>query len=152
MRDIRIKSDACHAPLYHEVKHKVDPFHLLPSSQRLQYFHALSCSSLKISYLIPGLFYCHNTGIQPSPSRLTLDSCDFLWTTQSAASRSRSRVRCYWVATRAVGRLDKEIAGSQAVIKDVVDSGHSENIPTKLRRLARALADLVAYSVHLCHL
>ena len=68
-----------------------------------------------------------------------------------AASRSRSRLRCYWAATRAVDRLDKEIAGSQAVIKDVVDSGHSENIP-KLRRLARALANLVAYSVHLCYL
>ena len=63
MRDIRIKSDAYHAPL----KREVDPFHLLPSSQRLQYLHALSCSSLKISYLIPGLFYCHNTGTQTQP-------------------------------------------------------------------------------------
>ena len=68
-----------------------------------------------------------------------------------AASKSRSRLGCYWVATRAVDRLDKEVAGSQAVIKDVVDSGYSENIP-KLRRLARALANLVAYSDHLCHL
>ena len=57
---------------------------------------------------------------------------------RGAASRSRSRLRCYWVATRAVDRLDIEIAGLHAVIKDVVDSGHSENIP-KLRRLARAL-------------
>ena len=54
-----------------------------------------------------------------------------------AASRSRSRLRCHWVAIRAVDRLDKEIAGSQAVIEDVADSGHSENI-SKLRRLARA--------------
>ena len=67
-----------------------------------------------------------------------------------AASRSCSRLRCYWVATRAVDRLDKEIAGSQAVIKDVVDSGHPGNI-LQLRRLARALVDLVVYSVHLGH-
>ena len=64
MRDIRIKSDAYHAPLYHEVKREVDPFHLLSSSQRLQYFHAPSCSSLKLTPLIPGLFYCYNAGTQ----------------------------------------------------------------------------------------
>ena len=70
LKGMRIKSDAYHAPLYHEVKREVDP---LPSSQRLQYFRALSFSSLEISPLIPGLSYYHNAGTKASPSRLTLD-------------------------------------------------------------------------------
>jgi hypothetical protein len=63
-----------------------------------------------------------------------------------AVSRSRSRLRCYWVAACSIDGLDKEIAGPQAVIKDVVDSCHSDTmyIP-KLRWPARALGSVVAF-------
>ncbi|KIJ97757.1 hypothetical protein K443DRAFT_105176, partial [Laccaria amethystina LaAM-08-1] len=66
-----------------------------------------------------------------SPSRLTLDWLGPFMNYGCAVSRSRSRLRCYWVA---------------ALIKDVVDSCHSDTmyIP-KLRWPARALGSVVAF-------
>ncbi|EDR02143.1 uncharacterized protein LACBIDRAFT_310081 [Laccaria bicolor S238N-H82] len=86
----------------------------------------------------PGLFYCHNTGTQASTERLMLDSLGPFTNYGCAASRSRSRLGCYWVAARAIEGLDKEIAVPQAVIKDVVDSCHSDMMYIhKLRRPCR---------------
>ena len=57
----------------------------------------------------------------------------------------------------AVDRLDKEIAGSQAVIKDVVDSGHSENIPqvasacTRTCRPCTIFSPSLPFVAHLGH-
>ena len=129
MRDIHIKLDAYHAPLYHKVKREVDPFHLLPSRQWLQYIlsrtkllQSQDLTSHSWSILLP------RHGTQHSPSHLMLDWLGPSMNYGGVAVRSCGWLRCYWVATQAVDRLDKEIAGSQAVIKDVVDSGHFETM------------------------
>lgn len=114
----------------------------------------LSCITPLQSHLsCPGLFCCHNTGTQASPERLMLDSLGLFTNYRCATSRFRSRLGCYWVAARAIEGLDKEIAVPQAVIKDVVDSCHSDTMYIlKLRRPVRALASIVEFSVNLCQM
>ena len=54
---------------------------------------------------------------------------------------------------RAKDGLDKEIAGPRVVIRDVVDSRHSDTTYIhKLRWPARAIENVVEFSVYLCHL
>ena len=54
---------------------------------------------------------------------------------------------------RGIDGLNKEIAGPGVVMRDVVDSRHSDTtyIP-KLRWPARAIENVVEFSVYLCHL